>query len=236
MSDHHQAGHLDGRAGPLDRRTAERLLRRAGRPSPGAAPLDAPLDALLAAAAAPARPDELAGEDAAVAAFRAAPRPARQSRAAALRRLLTIKVVAIVGGSLVLTGGAAYATITGRIPGHSPTPPASPSDYDRDGHRSPRVRYTPSPPPSRWTPTPTPTPSVKEKQHGKANAPGQLKKKTKQPNKPHPTPSRGPGYTKNPSNGNQGNGNQGNGNQGNGIVKGDEPSKVNPGKGNIDLG
>ncbi|TYK50490.1 hypothetical protein [Actinomadura decatromicini] len=230
MSDHHQAGHLDGQAGPLDRRTAERLLRRAGRRSPGAAPLDA----LLAAAAAPARPDELAGEDAAVAAFRAAPRPARQSRAAALRRLLTIKVVAIVGGSLVLTGGAAYATITGRIPGHSPAPPASPSGYDRDGHRSPHTRYSPSAPPSRWSPTPAPTPSVKEKQHGKANAPGQ-QKKTKEPKKPHPTPSRGPGYTKNPPNGNQGNGNQGNqgnGNQGNGIVKGDEPAQVNPGKGN----
>ncbi|TYB49406.1 hypothetical protein [Actinomadura chibensis] len=235
MSDHHQAGHPGGQAARLDRRTAERLLRRAGRPSPGAAPPDPPdpLDALLAAAAAPARPGELAGEDAAVAAFRAVPRPARPSRAAALRRLLTIKVVAIVGGSLVLTGGAAYATITGRLPGHSPAPPASPSGYDRDGHRSPPTRYTPGPPPSSRrpaTPTPAPTPSVTEKQHGKANAPGQQKQdqnqKTKPPRKPHPTPSRGPGYTKNPSNGNPGNG----------IVKGEEPSQLSPGKSNVVIG
>lgn len=219
MSDHQQAGRLDRRAGRLDRRAAERILHGAGG--------HAPLDALLAAAAAPARPDELAGEDAAVAAFRAAARPAAgTSRAAALRRMLTIKVVAIVGASLVLTGGAAYATMTGRIPGHTPSSPASPSGYDRDGHRNPRTRYTQSPPPSRKA-TPTPSPSVTEKEHGKAHAPGQQKKATREPKKPKPTPTRGPGETTNPPPTE---------NPGNGVYKDEDPSHLNPGRNGVLLG
>ncbi|MEV0807675.1 hypothetical protein AB0I41_15075, partial [Micromonospora sp. NPDC050200] len=60
----------DGSERPADRAEAERLLdaaRAGGPPSAGD-----PLARLLSAAAAPARPGELAGEEAALAAFRAA--------------------------------------------------------------------------------------------------------------------------------------------------------------------
>ena len=170
MSDHHHAG-------PLDEDAAERLLDGAdGHPR---------LHALLSAAAAPARPDELAGEDAAVAAFRAAPRTAHGSRAATLRRLLPVKILVAIGGSLILTGGAAYATMTGRLPGRAPAPATSPTVHhtndDRDGdHHSDGPPTRLAPPPSS-TPSPTSrrpettSPGKSEQEHGKKNAPGQLK-------------------------------------------------------------
>jgi hypothetical protein len=80
--------------GRPDDRTAEQLLDGGDG--------HAALRALLSAAAAPARPEELTGEDAAVAAFLAAPRPARRHRAADLRRFLTAKVIAAVGGLILL--------------------------------------------------------------------------------------------------------------------------------------
>ncbi|PWU57250.1 hypothetical protein DLJ47_03210, partial [Micromonospora sp. S4605] len=54
---------------PADRTESDRLLDAAG---PGAPAGTDPLARLLSAAAAPARPGELAGEEAALAAFRAA--------------------------------------------------------------------------------------------------------------------------------------------------------------------
>ncbi|MFI0480589.1 hypothetical protein [Actinomadura sp. 9N215] len=201
MSDHHQAGYLGKRA-------AERLLDGASD--------HARLHALLAAAAAPARPEELSGEDAAVAAFMAAPRstlatapapanaPAPEtaptSRMAALRRFLTIKVLAVVGGSLILTGGAAYATITGQLPGQDSAPSPSPSFDERKGTRGDEApaseSRSPAPSSSGGPSTVSPSPST-GKQHGKSGAPGQQKQKTRTP-KPTPprqtaTPPRGPG-------------------------------------------
>lgn len=111
----------DTEPGRLDPRAAERLLDGAGG--------HAELGELLAAASAPGRPRELAGEDAAVAAFLAAPRPARRSRAAALRRFLTAKVIAVVGGSILLSGGAAFAT--GNFPGQDAAPAPSPTPHER---------------------------------------------------------------------------------------------------------
>ncbi|NKZ04912.1 hypothetical protein [Actinomadura latina] len=180
MSDHTEAGRLDQHA-------AERLLDGAGG--------HAPLHALLSAAAAPGRPAELAGEDAAAAAFRAAPAPARASRRAVLRRFLTAKVIALIGGTILLTGGVAYAT--GHFPGQEPAPAPSPShsEHGGDGHDStPATRYSPSP-----VPTPHSSPSAppsssataKEQPHGKTTAPG------RQRNSPNPhstsTPPRSPG-------------------------------------------
>ncbi|TDB94033.1 hypothetical protein [Actinomadura sp. 7K534] len=143
MSDHNGAG-------DLDRRTAERVL--------GGADDHARLHALLAAASAPARPGELAGEDAAVTAFKAARRSARTSRMAALRRLLTVKALVLVGGSLILTGGAAaYAAMNGHIPGRAPAAPASPTldeQTSKGRHTDPAFHGNPlseapsSPPPS----------------------------------------------------------------------------------------
>lgn len=117
MSDQH------GR-GELDRRTAERLLDGARD--------HARLHALLSAASAPARPEELAGEDAALAAFKAAPRPARRSRLDAVRRSLTIKALVLIGGSLILTGGAAaYAAMNGHLPGRAPAPAPAPAHDEK---------------------------------------------------------------------------------------------------------
>jgi hypothetical protein len=99
------------------------------------------LSRVLAAARAPGRPEEVAGLDAARAAFmRAMPtasRPPASHRPTAPRtavgRLLTLKAIAAVGGA-TLAGGAAYAASTGGLlggpsgdrPGHHA--PASPSD------------------------------------------------------------------------------------------------------------
>ncbi|WP_346533597.1 hypothetical protein [Micromonospora sp. DPT] len=122
----------DGVERPADRAEAERLLdaaRSADAPPAG----DDPLARLLSAAAAPARPGELAGEEAALAAFRraraagaSAPTSAPTSRR---RRRVTTGVVAWVAGiAATATAGAAFAAVTldrGDEPGPAPRPPAS---------------------------------------------------------------------------------------------------------------
>ncbi|WUH99458.1 hypothetical protein OHR68_39205 [Spirillospora sp. NBC_00431] len=185
MNDHHRAGNLD-------RRAAERLLDGAYD--------HALLHALFAAATAPARPEELGGEDEAVAAFMAAPRPAPASRTAALRRFLTIKAVAIVGGSLILTGGAAYATITGQLPGQDRAPSHGPSLREHKGTRGDEApasqSSTPAPRNSGGPSSTSPSPGTPKKQ-GRSGAPGQQQKKTKdprpRPSRHTPTPPQGPG-------------------------------------------
>lgn len=105
------------RTGAIDRRTAERLLdrARAGRLAGGD-----PLVDLLALAAAPAGRDELAGESAALAAFRAArPVPADRSRRrsmikTALAKVLTLKAAAVLAATAA--GGVALAASTGALP------------------------------------------------------------------------------------------------------------------------
>jgi hypothetical protein len=107
----------------IDRDTAEQLLRR------GSTDAADPLAILLAAAAAPARPDELVGEQAVLAAFRAAhlgpvPQPRRRSMIqTAIAKLLTLKVA---GAALAVaaTGGVAVAATTGNLPGTAAERPA----------------------------------------------------------------------------------------------------------------
>ncbi|MEU8798269.1 hypothetical protein [Spirillospora sp. NPDC048819] len=184
MSDHQ-------RAGRLDERTLEGLLDLEG------ADAHARLHGLLSAAAGPARPEELAGEDAAVAAFRAAPRPARKSRMAALRRLLTVKALVLVGGSLILTGGAA-AAITGNIPGREASPSPSTTPSDRTGTRqneTPATQFAPGMPTGPRSSTPpgaSPTPGASKKGNSASTPPGQQKAKPTPPQNTR-TPPRGPG-------------------------------------------
>jgi hypothetical protein len=101
----------------LDRATAERLLSG----DPAAAPTgQESLAHLLAAAAAPGRHRELAGEQAAMVAFRTAHRvPPTQQRSRsmislALGKILTAKAVAVVAATTI--GGVAVAAGTGHLP------------------------------------------------------------------------------------------------------------------------
>ncbi|MEO3779304.1 hypothetical protein ABGB16_21155 [Micromonospora sp. B11E3] len=111
----------DGADRPADRSASDRLLdaARAGRPA------DDPLARLLAAAAAPARPGELAGEEAALAAFRAAPGPAPTRRPG--RRRLTVGAFAWIGAlAATATAGVAVAAVT-LDRGEEPVPPPPPA-------------------------------------------------------------------------------------------------------------
>jgi hypothetical protein len=110
---------------PIDRHTAELLLGG----DPAARRAHRRLGELLAAVTAPAGRRELAGEDAALAAFVAAqlappPRPRRtEMLKSTLAKLLTVKMAATLvalGGA----GGMALAASTGTLPGplHRPAP------------------------------------------------------------------------------------------------------------------
>src|SRR5215211_5664524 len=100
----------------IDRETAEQLLRG----DPGALHEVGPLAAPLQAAQAAAFPDELVGEQMALAAFRAAqlipvPQPRRPSMLKiALAKVLTAKAAAVLAG--LSLGGVAVAATTGAIP------------------------------------------------------------------------------------------------------------------------
>ncbi|MET8361395.1 hypothetical protein [Micromonospora sp. NPDC005171] len=124
-----------------------------------------PLAALLAAAAGPVRPGELAGEEAALAAFRAAradPAPAVPQRPR--RRRVTTGAVAWVGAvAATATAGAAFAAVT-RDRAPDPVVPApsrpSPSPHQGESHSAEPGRSvapgTPSPAaPSSVTATPS---------------------------------------------------------------------------------
>jgi hypothetical protein len=118
----------DHRSRRIGRRTAEHLLR--GRS--GATGHDR-LSDLLTAAAAPARDGELTGEQAAVAAFRAARlEPAPQRRRPwmlkiALANVLTAK---IAGVTALAAGGIALAAATGTLPGHQREAPVLPASSE----------------------------------------------------------------------------------------------------------
>ncbi|MGK5556593.1 hypothetical protein ACSNOI_33780 [Actinomadura kijaniata] len=104
---------------------------------------------LLAAATAPARPEELTGEEAAVAAFRdaRAAAPGRRGRT----RLLTVKA-AVVAAALLAGGGVAWAASTGNLPGQSPSrPPATPTQRPAPGSGS-MVPVDPNSPSPRTVP------------------------------------------------------------------------------------
>jgi hypothetical protein len=100
----------------IDRATAEALLSNAQ----GARRRAGPLGDLLTAVAAPARPEELVGGSAAMAAFRsacsrrAADRPGRSTIKGQLTRLFTVKVAALAVAAA--TGGIALAATSGALP------------------------------------------------------------------------------------------------------------------------
>ncbi|MER7591660.1 hypothetical protein ABTW72_29390 [Micromonospora sp. NPDC127501] len=128
------------------------------------APNVPPVAALLAAAAGPVRPGELAGEDAAVAAFRAAranPTPAVPQRPR--RRRMTTGAVAWIGAvAATATAGAAFAAVT-RDRGPDPVAPApsrpSPSPHQGASRSTEPGRSTGSGAPAPGAPSPvTPTP------------------------------------------------------------------------------
>ncbi|WP_328347396.1 hypothetical protein [Micromonospora sp. NBC_00421] len=150
--------HRPARSGrTVDRAEAERLLDPTGTGTPST---DDPLARLLAAAAAPARPDELAGEHEAVAAFRAARTAATPGPAVAgrRRRRLTTGVVAwIAGVAATATAGVAFAAVTldDRPPERTPGP--GPSASETGSTRPTPHRQGPS---RRSTAAPGGTPSV----------------------------------------------------------------------------
>ena len=108
----------------LDHDTADRLL--AGRLDPADAPPGfAAVAMVVTAATAPATPEELAGEPAAVARFAAMARSGSRSRAAtrrasAPRRILTIRLAVAVLAVALSIGGVAAAT--GVFPGPAKPP------------------------------------------------------------------------------------------------------------------
>lgn len=132
---------------------SERLLAgiRAGRPPAGDAE---PLARLLAAAAAPGSPEELAGEERALAAFRAArahPAPARSPRR---RRIRLGSAAWIAGLAATTTAGITFATVSldrSEEPAAPPAPPSTSASSGADGS-------TPGSPGG--TPTGGPTASV----------------------------------------------------------------------------
>ena len=132
-----------------DRLTAERLLGG----DPGEYPLaDRRVARLLAAAAAPARAEELAGEDAARLAFRAAAVVAASTRprfGARLARGATVKVLAAAVGVIGL-GGVAMAATTGSLP-------APIQDVAHDAFGAPPPRRTAGPAAGRPQSQPTAT-------------------------------------------------------------------------------
>jgi len=84
-----------------------------------------PLPPALAALRSPAHPAELRGEDAALAAFRAAraPAPPARRKARVIGRALVVKVA--VAGAVLAGGGLAVAAATGTLPTPSSTRPAT---------------------------------------------------------------------------------------------------------------
>lgn len=141
----------------IDRATAERLLRG------GTDARDAGhhrLAGVLAAAAERHQDGPVAGEPAAMAAFRAArlnpdSRPQRQSMIkTALAKVLTVKIAAVCAGVLGV-GGVAVAATSGAVPGPLHFGGPSPSDSPRPkpkptGTPSPRPSHTAAPPGLVW--------------------------------------------------------------------------------------
>ncbi|MGK5519469.1 hypothetical protein ACSNN9_08940 [Micromonospora sp. URMC 107] len=116
---------------PADRDASDRLLDAARAGAPGTPDTDGsdPLVRLLSAAAAPARPGELAGEEDALAAFRAARAagPAAGAVPSPRRRRFTAGAVAWGAGiAVTATAGAAFAAVT-LDRADDPVPPPRPA-------------------------------------------------------------------------------------------------------------
>lgn len=144
-----------------DRHILERVLE--GDP---AVPAEVrPVARVLRAAAAPPYPEELRGEEAAVAAFRVAPGPSRPTRRA-WSALLSVKALAVLVGAAATAGGVALAASTGVLPdvlvpettASSPAPTRNEPRKSTPGVREPGVDGVPLP--SSTTPEPAPPPST----------------------------------------------------------------------------
>ena len=154
------------RRGRPDRRKGE-LLPHSGLELPAGS--GEPLAELLAAASAPPRPSELAGEEAALAAFRAARQPTAQPSAASTRRRRRIGAGAGVWAAVVAataTAGAALAA--GGQLGTSPGPAPAPLPAPTTSADVPSTRSTPPAVPSRGA-----APSVPSEPATNAAAPDQ---------------------------------------------------------------
>ncbi|MBG0565773.1 hypothetical protein [Actinoplanes aureus] len=114
-----------------------------------------PLSELLAAVTAPGATHELAGEDAAVAAFRATRTrtPVRARRGSWVGRLLTLKVAAAAVATMVTVGGMALATRTGALNGPV-APAASTVSVDPATPATPAPAASPRPGPPAATANP----------------------------------------------------------------------------------
>ncbi|MEV4314890.1 hypothetical protein [Actinocrispum sp. NPDC049592] len=131
------------RSGRIGRRTTEQLLTGA----PGREHASTPLGRLLSVASAPPREGELAGEQAAVTAFRSArladdlQREREPMHKSTLAKLLTVKIAAAAAGVLT-AGGVAVAAVSGALPGqdhgagseeHGKPAGSSASEHAQDG-------------------------------------------------------------------------------------------------------
>lgn len=156
----------------IDRDSAEQLLR--GGPATRSGTQER-LAALLAAAAAPAAAYELAGEEAALVAFRAArlapaADPRRPSMIQVARaKLLTLKVGALTLAATAALGGVALAAGTGTLPsqGRDKTPASTaPSQSGKPhagapgGDARPRPHATKPSKPTKAHPAGSPSPSM----------------------------------------------------------------------------
>ncbi|SCG44706.1 hypothetical protein GA0070560_10487 [Micromonospora halophytica] len=142
---------------PAERARSERLLDAARTGASG--DVD-PLARLLSAAAGPTRPGELAGEDAAVAAFRAA-RAAGPAAVAPPRRRrgLTTGVVAwIAGVAATATAGVAFAAVTIDRPTGPERPPRPSAPAPTSADDTPDRTGTPTGGTSSGGPSATPGP------------------------------------------------------------------------------
>jgi hypothetical protein len=161
----------------IGRDEAERILRdAAGGPRPGQ---DA-LTAFLASAAAPAADEELAGEEAAVAAFRRARLGPAPRRRPLLARVLTVKAAVALALSATAVGGVALAAGTGTLPGplggdppashrtttHSSTPAPGGGAGGSGGAGGVGGTPTSLPSPAASRPTPSPSPGSPGNGHG----------------------------------------------------------------------
>lgn len=152
----------DHRSHRIDRRTAEQLLR--GVPGQARTNGHDRLNDLLSAAAAPARDRELAGEQAAVAAFRAARlADAPQRRRPwmlkiALANLLTVKIAAAAAAA---AGGIALAAATGTLPGQHHEEPAPTADTNIVATTSTKTTSASAGPEKKPDNSASPSPSLK---------------------------------------------------------------------------
>jgi hypothetical protein len=183
----------------IGREEAERILRAAATgPRPG----HDDLTAFLAAAAAPTGEAELAGEDAAMAAFRRA-RGARATRRPLIARVLTVKAAVVLALSATAAGGVALAAGTGTLPG--PLGGDRPAPHRTSEHPTgtslttgPTGGGAPASTPStpsgaQPTPSPAPSPTPSSPGNGKDKGKNKKDKKPKKPKKskkPHPKKSK----------------------------------------------